>query len=453
MSLMRWTPFFWEQDRFGMLVPLLATPLAHPMANLLFQDFLDLWAGLAAFVLLSRFMLRDETYPAAASLAIAAFLTMAPAPYRFSYLVDACYGTWLAPAVGGLILLERGPKGVSSTRRLAAWGLIVLAHWQSIATSMYLGPLVLAKTAIEARHQAGRRRPIVIEGAEMILALAIGTVAGLAMMRLSPYHATAFGAAPMVRWPGFLRHLIGTTWSDLAPWGLPATMIVAALIGVIVARTRGVSLGPAARAAVALIAAGTATTLFLGTRSWMEINLFHHRYLLPSVIFATVGLAGLATAWIKAIPGRYAVRIVAAASASLLILGALIAYGTPSPSGVRRDLDGAIGRSTPDLIAARCTHVTGSFWNVWPAVYHARLVRFEGGDRTMTWGITHRCDPTRDLWMAVPVEETRLAIVRGDPEGQAWLRAYRLPPFVEVEKRATIRVLRPASAVPKSSSR
>ena len=27
VSLQRWTPFFWGQDRFGMLVPLLATPL------------------------------------------------------------------------------------------------------------------------------------------------------------------------------------------------------------------------------------------------------------------------------------------------------------------------------------------------------------------------------------------------------------------------------------------
>ena len=28
VSLQRWTPFFWDQERFGMLVPLLALPVA-----------------------------------------------------------------------------------------------------------------------------------------------------------------------------------------------------------------------------------------------------------------------------------------------------------------------------------------------------------------------------------------------------------------------------------------
>ena len=37
ISTQRWTPFFWGQDRFGMLVPLLAMPIHHPLANLLAQ--------------------------------------------------------------------------------------------------------------------------------------------------------------------------------------------------------------------------------------------------------------------------------------------------------------------------------------------------------------------------------------------------------------------------------
>ncbi len=35
ISTQRWTPFFWGQDRFGMLVPLVAMPIRHPLANLL----------------------------------------------------------------------------------------------------------------------------------------------------------------------------------------------------------------------------------------------------------------------------------------------------------------------------------------------------------------------------------------------------------------------------------
>jgi hypothetical protein len=67
----------------------------------MFQDFLDLALGLSAFFLLARYVLRDATYPAAAALACGAFLTLAPPAYRFSYLVDACYGTWLVPSLLG----------------------------------------------------------------------------------------------------------------------------------------------------------------------------------------------------------------------------------------------------------------------------------------------------------------------------------------------------------------
>src|SRR5262245_15413960 len=53
VSLQRWTPYFWEQDRYGMLIPLLARPVTNPFANLLFQGFLNVTFGLAAFFLLA----------------------------------------------------------------------------------------------------------------------------------------------------------------------------------------------------------------------------------------------------------------------------------------------------------------------------------------------------------------------------------------------------------------
>src|SRR4051812_27030057 len=52
VSLQRWTPFFWEQDRYGMLIPLLARPVTNPLGNLLVQGFLNVSCGLSAFFLL-----------------------------------------------------------------------------------------------------------------------------------------------------------------------------------------------------------------------------------------------------------------------------------------------------------------------------------------------------------------------------------------------------------------
>ncbi|HEY2740287.1 MAG TPA: hypothetical protein VGK45_17890, partial [Thermoanaerobaculia bacterium] len=54
VSLDRWTPFFWEQNRFGMLLPLLALPFRHPFQNLLVQVWLRLFALVLSFFLLAR---------------------------------------------------------------------------------------------------------------------------------------------------------------------------------------------------------------------------------------------------------------------------------------------------------------------------------------------------------------------------------------------------------------
>jgi hypothetical protein len=63
VSLYYWTPFYWAQDRWGMLVPLLAMPFAHPFVNLLVQTGLGIFAGLAAPVLVARYVVRDPVWP------------------------------------------------------------------------------------------------------------------------------------------------------------------------------------------------------------------------------------------------------------------------------------------------------------------------------------------------------------------------------------------------------
>ena len=37
VSLQRWTPFYWDQERYGMLIPALALPVRDPLLNLLLQ--------------------------------------------------------------------------------------------------------------------------------------------------------------------------------------------------------------------------------------------------------------------------------------------------------------------------------------------------------------------------------------------------------------------------------
>src|SRR5437762_10011290 len=62
VSLQKWTPFFWEQDRIGMLVPLLTLPLREPLWNLIAQEAIYVSTTLAAMFLLPRYVLRDGNY-------------------------------------------------------------------------------------------------------------------------------------------------------------------------------------------------------------------------------------------------------------------------------------------------------------------------------------------------------------------------------------------------------
>src|SRR5262245_19274452 len=63
VSLQHWTPFYWEQDRIGMLLPLLAMPIRDPLTNLLIQDGAAIFCGLAAAVLLARWAVGGVGWP------------------------------------------------------------------------------------------------------------------------------------------------------------------------------------------------------------------------------------------------------------------------------------------------------------------------------------------------------------------------------------------------------
>jgi hypothetical protein len=461
VSLLRWTPFFWEQDRFGMLVPLLALPARNPLVNLLVQDFLDLTCGLATFFLLSRYVLRDGSYPVVAAVGAAAFLALTPAPYRFMYLVNASYGVWLALGLGGLLLAEptAGSRRRRLARRAAALGLMILAHWVNFSTAVLLAPLVVFRllfVAIPRARARGRAWPLLDpETGAALLLLAAGYAAGAGMRRLSPdYEETPYGRADLALWPRAWYRLALEHWAALAPAWYPAFLALAAALGLLALawpRVRRYALA-AWQSAAAPASASAVTFLVVGTLEWTRRNDYAFRYLIPSVVLLQAALVTVAVGPVWAALGPRTRRRLGLGTAPVLLAAAAWSYGSPSLSGVRRDLDRALGSMTPDLLAARCTHLAGNYWKVWPAVFHANLTHNERGDGRRVWGITHRCEVTRPFWSAVPLDEARFAIPLGDPEGEAWLKAFQLTPLVEVERRSAVRVLRPRDARPAGSA-
>jgi hypothetical protein len=248
------------------------------------------------------------------------------------------------------------------------------------------------------------------------------------------------------------------TWQALAPGTWPLGLGLAALVVTAACLVRGREHRSSIpwRGAAALVVTAFVVALFMGTRAWLKSNQYVPRYLLPSVILVQAALAMLIVVPLSRACDAGTRRLLPASVALALLLGAAAAYGLPSPGRVRADLE-RLGDLTPDVLAARCTHLAGDYWTVWPTIFHAHLVLNERGEQRPLWGVTFRAQPTSQLWWNTPLEGRIVGIPLHDPYGEKgrvvgiplhdtfgdnWLLAFGMPGFRDVERRDTLRVLR-----------
>lgn len=475
VSLQRWTPFYWDQERYGMLAPLLALPVRDPLWNLLLQRFLLVVSGLGAVVLLARHVLPDRDWPLCGALAAALLPLLAPEGWRFEYLGDQPYGLSLALALLGLALAEPAPPdlapglapGARPRRRparvLAGLALVLLAHWVNAATGVILGALALARAAedllegVDRRAVAGRLR---VDAALLGAGLGLGQATLLLWPRLTgrPLRLP-LGFLPPGEWPGAWRSILEGALQDQGRWLLWLALAAAAGAAALsLPALRHARRGALVRAATLLLAA-LAYAAFAGALRWVADNHFHWRYLAPSALLVHLAAASLlAEPLARAAQARPALARPALGAALLgLPLAALAAGGPPSLARVRADLDARAGAWTEDVLGAGCHLVAGDYWTTWPAVWHVALVARERGLHRPVYGVAHRANPTVPLWW--DRDRATLRICR--PHGAAaardaarWLETYGLWPVALVERRATVDVLQvlpagaPAVALP-----
>jgi hypothetical protein len=432
VSLYRWTPFFWEQNRYGMLVPLLATPFPHPLVNLLIQDGLTVFACLTAMFLLPRYLLRDASYPVVGAVSIVAFLLLAPPWQAFLLLVNTCYGTALALGLGGLLLVDSS----SWWRRFLALLFVLLAHWVYCAVLLLLAPLVIFRYLV-FRHTGGTTAALFL--------LALGGFGGILLTRLAPSAHTIFQLLPVAEWPAGWTQLVRNLWLALAPHRWPLGLTVATVFCTLCLWSRHVRRhsGGAWRTCAVLLAAAVPNWLFMGIQRHVQLNDFDVRYLLPSVFLVQAGLAATVGPLVLCLEGRQ--RKVISAVAQVAVLGAILcSTGCPSLAVVRDDLDRTLGDRTEDVVAAGCTHIAGSYWNVWATVFHTNWLRYEQGDSAILWGIAERCGPTHPMWKPAASSDLCVAVPVGDGRaGDYLLLRYGFPNLAVMEKRPSIWVLRP----------
>jgi hypothetical protein len=449
VSLQRWTPFFWDQERYGMLVPLLALPVRDPLWNLLAQRLLLALAGLGAVVLLARHVLAGRDWPLAGALAAAGLLAFAPDRWLFEYLFDQPYGLSLALALAGLAGAEPeagGRPGVAqreAAQRMARGALLVVAaHWVSAATGVLLAALAVARAAADLLERAD---PAAVRGrlARELGLLAVGLTAGQVFLRLAPPVAVSpwpLDLAPLRagELPAAWATLLANGWRFGGSWLLALAGAAALGLALLALPALRHELPAALLRSVALAGAALAWALFAASLRWVQLNGFHWRYLLPSAILLQVAAAALLAEPLARL--RRTARPAGLAALALVPAAALAASGPPSLARVRGELDASAGRLTSDLLEARCDVLAGSYWTVWPAVWHAALVLSKRGEARRVYGLAHRATPTLAAWRDRP--GVRVCRAAGEaPFADRWLRDFGLPPMRAAARVGAIEVL------------
>jgi hypothetical protein len=479
VSLIRWTPFYWEQDRLGMLVPLLAIPFRNPLANLLAQSAFNAFCGLAAFFLCARYVVR-RAWLFTGAVSASFFLLFNSKETIFQYLgLAQPYGVGMFLGLGGLLLLEN----VKYSRPLRiSFGLICLlaASWVNAAVIFVLLPLIFFRWysdsdkyqrswrlgSIQERSgnnkvsSNGRRdfflqlmlRAMRCLNYEMGIALVLvflSFVANYVFSGIASYSA-AYGDWPYSpiqpwRWPTVWFEFGKNIWSEylVESWGIALASLL--VLGVFV------RLLPSGRAhrtnppAVNLMASSLVSFLLMGSLSHIQSTEFDPRFALQSMVLLQVGAVAWALLPVHALLSLSGRKALMAAGIFLFLSAPSYLYGWPSLAKVRTDINETLGQYTAEILQSGATHIVGNYWKVWPATFHVNMALYEMGSDRRVWGVTTRSAPTRVFWSGIPPEKMRLAAVVGDYDVRPMLEMYSFPPVKEERTFKDIVIFKPLS--------
>lgn len=429
VSVQHWTFFFWGQDRYGMFVPLLATPFSHPLTNLLVQTGISAASGFAGVYLTAAYLFRDRTWPVVGSTALIVLVAAAPERFLWMYL-----STWmpsapsLALGLGSLLLLLPAceARWPSSRRCVAAVVCIILASWLNAAIGLFLLPLALATGAVrwwcDRSSRARQRREVLVASA----VCGLGILSAILAQSFSEFHGTVLTIAPPAdHWARMIK-APNEFWTDVEPrlWlgVLAGCVLLSFLLALAVPSARRDVAGSLAMVA-AVGVAGFALAFVMAA-----VSMGYWRYSLPTIAVLHVAIVGAA---VRPLVSAKSHRTIAIVLAALAVIAIPVTLGAPSIARVRSDLrtlegrpEGVplppnyhhrfvpvtVGERADAVVAARCTHVAGPFWDTGPVVFLANVILADRGEDRTVWGIALRPQATIEKWRAVPMEQVRVGL-------------------------------------------
>jgi hypothetical protein len=458
ISCQKWTPFYWEQNRVGMLAALLAIPFRDPFVNLLVQRAITWFLVLGSFFAVMRYVVGRRLWlPGGAAAIIIFLLAWHRGPVFYQMLATGMYGIPLAFGFATLGLLAAEPSGRFTWRTWVGACLFLVAMWANIGIALSLGPIILAgrwlvpemkgksgprPTSLrsllvkEAQGKAGRAA--IVFGGAFVIAAVFSQFIGMR----TPWNRSSH----IGEWANSWVMLLQNSWrSSFARSHLLAAILITVAVGVltVVFRSGRAALPKSIRPAGCLLIGAIAHWLLMGMSKWVVMNDHDDRYMyLPLMLVICAAVAFTISQVAAVLRERSFVPLTVPALIALWLVPLLLP-GSPSVKGVRADLDALCGRYTDELIESGCTHFIGDYWTVWPAVFHANMTLHEQGSMRHIWGLSYRCEDTRKHWSRIPLDEWRVGSAVGEEEvTQRWIAKYDLPTLEEDQLLNTIKTYR-----------
>ena len=438
VSLYRWTLFYWEQDRLGMLVPLLAIPFRNPLANLLVQSAVNAFCGLAAFFLCARYVMREGWFFTGA-VSAAGFLWFNTKQALFQYLgLAQPYGVGLCLGLAGLLLLENAKR--SRPLRISASLIFLLAaSWVDAAVIFVLLPLVLFRCYLDCAAPTTfilRAKRCLNSNVALALALIFSSFVASYVLSGIVSSSAAYGDWPYSpmqpwRWPAVWIEFGKSGWSEYLSQGAGIGSALLLVLGVLLRLWPSLRTHAPNSPAANLLISSLISFLLMGSLSHVKSTEFEPRFALQSMVLLHVAAVAWALLPVYAFLRLSGRKVLTAAAMVLFLSAPIYVYGWPSLAKVRSDLDETFGKYTPEILQSGATHIVGNYWKVWPATFHVNMTLYEMGSDRRIWGVTTRSGPTRKFWSAIAPEKMRLVAIAGDNEARPMLENYALLPVQE----------------------
>jgi hypothetical protein len=390
ISIEKYSPFYWSENRFGMLVPLLASPVRDYGWNLLVQSQLIVFSGIGILLILDSFAWAGaagrtvRTSIAALSLLVfykpvaSVVLLLPGSPYFVSlFLLLAALHFLLQPGDGTLL------------RLIGGLALLGLALWVNVS-NVVIGAVAVAAWPASLIVNLPRRA-----GA---LAL-VGVVAAALLYVSVHFPGSDFRELlPVSDWAASLRLLLANVTLTIRETVAFTTIAAAAVYQAF--RFRKQAYSPAH----AIVCGALCQIVVTAGSKWVAQNAHDARYI-AGPMFIVLAASVLTLSRPVAAGFEKAAGSATATSVCCLSLVVIVTqtFGFPSKGEAINYIKKAMADIPGPPPEVSCTHIIGSYWYVWEKVFEERL---RTGQRSL-WPVSHRSDALRDQWTAIPIERRK----------------------------------------------